>query len=140
MEEIRVHENPSTVYVDWDYALNICESLDKVGSDDDRLPMTGKTAILVLAEYAAIAHKCAWPPENVGLAVVVCPPSVWFCPKEKGKGLEGLFIEPYSKVRHGEGLEFVKRDPDLLDFCSINARRDGWRFAAEMTFAGKGKS
>lgn len=134
LQEIKVHEKQSTVFVDWDYALGICKSLDKVDENEKRYPIKGKAAILILAEYAAIAQRCAWPPNNVGLVVVVCPPSVWFCPNEKG--LSGMFIEPYSQEKHGNGIEFIGKE-SLWDFCSIQARLDGWQFFAKMCSFGQ---
>ena len=134
LEEFKVHKNPSTVFIDWDYALDVCQTLDKLKIGDTRAQIKGKAAIVILAEYAATAQRCAYPPSDVGLVVVVCPPSVWFCPNYKG--LSGMFVEPYSKEKHGEGLEFTGKKA-LWDFGSIQARMDGWGFAAEMIAASK---
>jgi hypothetical protein len=128
--ELRVFETPQTVHVDWDYALEICKTLDRPEPDEDRLPITGKAAIAILAEYGAVAHKCSFPPESVKLAVVVCPPCTWFCPSMDG--LDGVFVEQYSPDKFGSGISIEVEDTDLLRYGSIYARMDGWDFAARM--------
>lgn len=62
---------PATVQIDWEYALKITEYLDVSAEQECRIPIKGKTAARILAEYAAIAHHCCFPPENTRLAVVV---------------------------------------------------------------------
>jgi hypothetical protein len=132
-EKFQVHEDPSTVFVDWEYALRVCETLDRLEDGEDRHPISGKAAVRILAEYAATAHRCSWPPSTVGLIIVVCPPSVWFCPTSD-PSKNGLFIEEYSENKHGQGVQFLGKD-HLFDFCSISASLDGWQFCSEMTFA-----
>jgi hypothetical protein len=131
--KLPVFDTPSIVSINWDYALEICSDLDKPAKEEGRARIKGKAAIRILTEYAAIAHRCAWPPPSCGLIIVVCPPSVWFCPNDKQ--LHGLFIEPYDIEKHGAGLELTNK-PDLSDYCSISARLDGWRFSSEMVFSG----
>jgi hypothetical protein len=130
LEELRVFEASQVIYVDWDYALEICKTLDRPEPDEDRLPITGKAAIVILAEYGAIAYKCSFPPESVRLAVVVCPPHTWFCPSTDG--LDGVFVEQYSPEKFGSGISIDAEDPNLFRYCSIEARMDGWQFAALM--------
>jgi hypothetical protein len=132
--ELTVFDVPQAVSIDWDYALKACKSLDKSLGGGNTI--RGKTAIVILAEYAATAYRCASPPDGVGLIVVVCPPGVWFCPNNKGA--DGLFIEPYSLEKHGEEFQIVGKT-QLLDFCSISARMDGWGFFSEMIDAAKSR-
>jgi hypothetical protein len=122
--------SPIPVFVDWDYAIAVCEKLDR--PLEDRRPIQGRTAVRILAEYAAIAHRSAWPPDGVKLAVVVAPPSVWFCPSEHGH--HGGFICAYDSDVFGTGIEFFKAGAEhsLFDYCSISARLDGWSFASRM--------
>jgi hypothetical protein len=130
LEELKVFETPQVVHIDWAYALEICKTLDRPEPDEDRLPITGKAAIVILAEYGAIAHKCSFPPKSVKLAVVVCPPSTWFCPSTDG--LDGVFIEQYTPEKFGNGISIEADNPDLFRYGSIDARMDGWEFAAFM--------
>jgi hypothetical protein len=119
---------PPKVFIDWDYAMRSVENLDPTAEQDGRLPMKGKAAIRVLAEYAAIAHHCSFAPKGTTLAVVVSPPRVWFCPGKAG--LHGAFIEEYREDKHGVGVPFYK--PDLFDYTNIDARLDAWSFYAGM--------
>jgi hypothetical protein len=128
MSEIRVFDTPQIIKVDWEYAIDQCRNIDRVESDENRLPITGKAAVLILAEYGSIAYKCAYVPSDINLAVIVCPPCVWFCPSKER--LDGVFIEEYSEERFGGGLKLTKIDCDLFSYSSIEARLDGWHFAA----------
>jgi hypothetical protein len=130
--ELTVFDTARTVGINWAYALEICADLDKPAKEESGTRIKGKAAIKILAEYAATAHRCAWPPPSCGLIIVVCPPSVWFCPNDKQ--LHGLFVEPYDLEKHGAGLQITNKT-DLFDFCSISARLDGWRFSSEMVFS-----
>ena len=133
MEKFRVFDFSIDAQVDWDYALKVAQSLDSQAESEGRFPITGKKAIVILAEYGAIARRACSPPDGQTVAVVVCPPSVWFCPSKNG--CDGVFIEPYCQDRHGPGLEFAGKD-DLFDYTNIEARIDAWRFFAEMCSKG----
>jgi hypothetical protein len=130
LEELIVFETPQVVHIDWDYALEISKTLDRPDPDEDRLSIRGKAAIMILAEYGAIAYKCSLPPKSVKLAVVVCPPCTWFCPSTDG--LDGVFVEKYSSEKFGSGILIDAKDPNLFRYGSIEARMDGWQFAALM--------
>jgi len=130
MEEYTIFDGLVKVHVDWEYAIAVSETLDNPG-EENRLPISGNAAVRILAEYAAIAHRCAWAPEGTRLAVVVSPPYVWFCPSKDG--LHGAFIEEYSVEKHGAGLSYLKSD--LFCYTNIDARLDGWNFNASMVMS-----
>jgi hypothetical protein len=127
--EFDVFDLSSIVKIDWEYALKITENLDSSAKQENRNPIAGKAAVRILGEYAAIAHHCAFAPKGVMLAVVVSPPTVWFCPSKDG--LNGSFIEEYSQARHGEGIRFTKAF-DLFQYTNVDARLDAWSFYAQM--------
>jgi|GEM_PF-5120327 len=127
--EFDVFNEPSKAQINWEYALKVIEDLDTSVYREGRLPIKEKAAIRILAEYAVIAHRCAFAPENARLAVVVSPPHVWFCPSKDG--LHGAFIEEYDQSRHGGGIKFTK-DNDLFAYTNIDARLDAWSFYAQM--------
>ena len=117
------------VFVDWDYALTAVATLDKYASDENRNPIKGKAAINILAEYGAIAYRCSGVPDRFKLAIVISPPHVWFCPSSDG--LDGVFIEDYSEDKHGKSFMISEKD-NLFTYSNIDARLDGWSFAAGM--------
>lgn len=131
--KINVLDVPPIVQVDWEYALEVVKNLDVSAAAENRIPIQGKAAITILGEYAAIAHHSAFAPDNMNLAVVIAPPSVWFCPSEDG--LNGAFVEEYKVERHGNGICFVK-EPDLFAYTNIEARLDAWSFYAQILTAG----
>ena len=114
------------VIIDWDYALTAVATLDK---DENRTPIKGKAAINILAEYGAIAYRCSGVPDRFKLAIVISPPHVWFCPSSDG--LDGVFIEDYSEDKHGKSFMTSEKD-NLFTYSNIDARLDGWSFAAGM--------
>lgn len=120
------------VYVDW-YFVQTLNGLDKLEEGDVRVPFKGKRLASVLAEYGQVAHKCA-AVSGCELAIVVAPPSVWFCPSKSGPN--GVFIEPYSEDKFGAGVEASKAAGSLWGYCSINARLDGWNFFGGMVMRG----
>jgi hypothetical protein len=117
------------VIIDWDYALTAVATLDKYASDENRTPIKGKAAINILAEYGAIAYRCSGVPDRFKLAIVISPPHVWFCPSSDG--LDGVFIEDYSEDKHGKSFMTSEKD-NLFTYSNIDARLDGWSFAAGM--------
>ena len=117
------------VIIDWDYALKAVENLDKYANDENRTPIKGKAAINILAEYGAIAYKCVYPPESTKLAIVISPPFIFFCPSPNG--LDGIFVEDYSEDKHGKSFMDLEKD-NLFAYSNIDARLDGWAFAAGM--------
>lgn len=117
------------VFVNWDYALNAVATLDKYASDENRTPIKGKAAINILAEYGAIAYRCFGVPDQFKLAIVISPPFVFFCPSPDG--LDGIFIEDYSEEKHGKSFMDLEKD-NLFAYSNIDARLDGWSFAAGM--------
>lgn len=117
------------VIIDWDYALNAVATLDKYASDENRNPIKGKAAISILAEYGAITYKAVCPPESTKLAIVISPPFIFFCPSPDG--LDGVFIEDYSEDKHGKYFMQLEKD-NLFAYTNIDARLDGWAFAAGM--------
>jgi hypothetical protein len=130
LTKIEIFNHPIEVSIDLPYAIEICQNLDKLLPDEHRLPITGKAAVMILAEYGAIAHRCSSAPEGIKLAVVICHPTVWFCPSHQG--LDGVFIEPYQESKHGQGICLEHENGDLFRYGSIEARLDGWEFAARM--------
>lgn len=128
MIEFNVFDEPSKVQIDWEYALKVAEDLDTSAHQENRHPIKGKVAVQILGEYAATAHRCAFPPEYVKLAVVISPPYVWFCPSSDG--LHGSFIEEYDQQRHGSGTRLTKEE--LFAYTNIDARLDAWSFYAQM--------
>jgi hypothetical protein len=118
------------VFVNWDYALTVCAQLDRPEAGEDRLPMRGKAAISILAEYGATAHRCCHPPAGTKLAIVISPPSIWFCPSQFG--LDGVWIDSYSEREFGQGVELALTTPNLWRFDNIHARLDAWDFVAEI--------
>jgi hypothetical protein len=117
------------VFVDWDYALTAVATLDKYASDENRNPIKGKAAINILAEYGAIAYRCSGVPDRFKLAIVVSPPFIFFCPSPNG--LDGIFVEDYSEDKHGKSFMDLEKD-NLFAYTNIDARLDGWSFAAGM--------
>ena len=117
------------VIIDWDYALTAVATLDKYASDENRTLIKGKAAINILAEYGAIAYRCSGVPDRFKLAIVISPPHVWFCPSSDG--LDGVFIEDYSEDKHGKSFMTSEKD-NLFTYSNIDARLDGWSFAAGM--------
>lgn len=117
------------VLIDWEYALKAVENLDKYASDENRNPIKGKAAINILAEYGAIAYRCSGVPDRFKLAIVVSPPFVFFCPSPDG--LDGIFVEDYSENKHGKSFMTSEKD-NLFAYSNIDARLDGWGFAAGM--------
>ena len=117
------------VIIDWDYALTAVATLDKYASDENRTPIKGKAAINILAEYGAITYKAVCPPESTKLAIVISPPFIFFCPSPDG--LDGVFIEDYSEDKHGKSFMTSEKD-NLFAYSNIDARLDGWGFAAGM--------
>lgn len=117
------------VIIDWDYALKAVENLDKYANDENRTPIKGKAAINILAEYGAIAYRCSGVPDRFKLAIVVSPPFVFFCPSPDG--LDGIFVEDYSEDKHGKSFMTSEKD-NLFAYSNIDARLDGWVFAAGM--------
>lgn len=120
-------------YVDWWFVQEL-KGLSLSEEDGVHTPFEGKRLASVLAEYGQVAHKCA-AVSGCELAIVIVPPSVWFCPSESG--FNGVFIEPYSEDKFGAGVEVSKADGSLWDYCSINARLDGWNFFGGMVMGGK---
>lgn len=122
-----------SVEVDWDQALNLCDSID---SEDNylngELPFCGKAAIRLLAEYGVLAKAAAGVPPSTKLCVVVWPPSVYFCPSTlSDASADGVFVEPYCKEKHGFAIEYEK-EFNVWEFSSVHAVRDGWTFSADM--------
>ncbi len=117
------------VFVDWDFALSVVETLDKYARDENRNPIKGKAAISILAEYGAITYKAVCPPESTKLAIVISPPFIFFCPSPDG--LDGIFVEDYSEDKHGKSFMDLEKD-NLFAYTNIDARLDGWSFAAGM--------
>ena len=115
------------VFVDWDFALSVVETLDKYASDENRNSIKGKAAINILAEYGAITYKAVCPPTK--LAIVISPPFIFFCPSPDG--LDGVFIEDYYEDKHGKCFMQLEKD-NLFAYTNIDARLDGWAFAAGM--------
>ena len=115
------------VFVNWDFALSVVETLDKYASDENRTPIKGKAAINILAEYGAITYKAVYPPTK--LAIVISPPFIFFCPSPDG--LDGVFIEDYYEDKHGKCFIQLEKD-NLFAYTNIDARLDGWSFAAGM--------
>jgi hypothetical protein len=109
--------------------LTAVATLDKYASDENRTPIKGKAAINILAEYGAIAYRCSGVPDRFKLAIVISPPHVWFCPSSDG--LDGVFIEDYSEDKHGKSFMTSEKD-NLFTYSNIDARLDGWSFAAGM--------
>lgn len=132
MDEFNAFESQATIQVDWAYALKAVEGLDVSAASEGRVAIQGKAAIRILGEYGAIASLCAFSPKTIKLAIVICPPYVWFCPSKDG--LSGVFIEPHRPDRHGGGIRFVK-EADLFAYTNIDARLDAWNFYAQMLLA-----
>lgn len=128
--ELRPFEDTTqVVFVDWEFALNAAKSLDISAEEEGRLPINGKAAINILAEYGVITHKCVYLPENSKLAIVLSPPFVRFCPSVDG--LEGIFIEEYEEGKHGKVFLELKKE-GLFSYSNIDSRIDGWGFFGDM--------
>lgn len=128
------NETNKPVMIDWDYALKAVENLDTLAQKGKRRAITGKAAINILAEYGAIAYRCATPPNNTKLAIVVSPPCVHFCPSRDG--LDGVFIEEYKEQKHGKYFLEITKD-GLFGYTNIDARFDAWGFFGDMVLLGQ---
>lgn len=122
-------EANKVVSVDWDYALKAVENIDNHADQENRRTIKGKAAINILAEYGVIAYRCASPPENSKLAIVISPPYVYFCPSLDG--IDGVFIEEYNQEKHGDFFLELKKE-GLFDYTNIGGRLDGWGFFGGM--------
>ena len=126
--------DPMSVQVDFDYALKAVKNLDVTAEKENRLPIEGNSAIRILGEYGAIAYRCSWVPQNVKLAIVICPPFFWLCPSKNG--LNGIFIEEYEENYHGKGIS-IEKGKELFSYTNIDGRLDGWSFCTQMMFGQK---
>lgn len=133
--ELEINLASVKVWVDEDFAEEAVKGLDIWAEKEKRSPIQGKVAIKILAEYGLVAHVCSSCPKNLKLAIVIDPPSVYFCPSRDG--LHGIFIEPYEEKKHGDGTVFMLKN-DLFSYTNIQARLDGWAFAAGMFKLGNG--
>ena len=131
MIEIDLFNSLLKIQIDWEYAIESVEKLDTSAEKENRSPVKGKAAIIILGEYGAIAHRSSFPPEDTKLAVVISPPSIWFCPSQDG--LHGVFFEEYKDSKYGSGIQFTKLD--LFDYTNIDARLDAWNFYSQMLIA-----
>ena len=123
--------NYETVYVNWEYALQLAENIDDSGNR-----IRSKAAINILAEYGSIAYRCAlpqFPGSNNTLAIIIDHPIVHFCPSISG--LSGVFIDKYDEENHGVSIRYEKSN--LYDYTNINARLDGWDFFGGMVSVNK---
>ena len=120
--------------IDWDYALKAEENLDTSAQEEKRRAITGKAAINILAEYGAIAYRCATPPNDTKIAIVISPPYVRFCPSPDG--LDGIFIENYIEEKHGKCFLEITKD-GLFGYTNIDARLDAWGFFGDMVLLGQ---
>ena len=122
-------EIKKSVQIDWGYALSVVATLDKYADDENRTPIKDKAAIIILAEYGAITYNAVCLPENTRLLIVISPPFVFFCPSSEG--LDGVYIESYSEDKHGKAFMVLEKD-NLFAYSNLDARLDGWAFAASM--------
>lgn len=126
--ELEIRLPSVKVWVDEAFAEEAVKGLDTWAEEDKR-------SIKILAEYGLTAFVCSSCPEDVKLAIVIEPPLVHFCPSLDG--LHGVFIEAYDKEKYGDAVELVKQK-DLFAYTNIQARLDGWSFAAGMIKIGGG--
>jgi hypothetical protein len=121
--------------VDWDVAISLCKTLDHEDNySDGELPFSAAPCIRLLGIYGVLAKKASSCPELQKLAVVVWPPQVFFCPSLDE--LDGVFVEPYDKNKHGKNCFVLHKECNIWDFTSAHALRDGWEFNASMVSAG----
>lgn len=98
--------------------------------ESDEIPLKGSAIVRLLCRYASELLREALTPDDLKLAVIVWPPSVWFCLSTDG--LHGSFVQPYDNVIHGEITCELDKGMNIWNYSNIEAMRDGWHFHATM--------
>lgn len=122
-----------TVTLDSEYFESVLKLRLNALARQEKSREFGSRAKNILAEYGSLVHYCSvgWMSRsstNKNLGIVIDVPDVHFCIKD---GLDGVFIEKYDHLKHGNSICTVTKEK-FSEFSNIEAREDGWWFFGEM--------
>lgn len=127
------------IFIDSDYFESVSQvNLDNLATWGGREPL-GVGSRNIIAEYGALVHYCSvgWMNEHAkdlpsvkakNLVIVIDAPNVYFCFNGNSNG---VFIEQYNQEKHGLAVCDITKE-SFSELSNIDARGDGWWFAAEM--------
>lgn len=117
---------------DWDKALVAASNLDRLEPEEIRGLIQGKAALLILAEYGLVFHRCAHPGEGVDVSLlVVIDQNVVYIIVSKCEEMNGVLIGEYKAEVHGEWVKKLTKK-SIWDFSNIDARIEGLAFFVDM--------